>query len=245
MTRRARTAAVLSTAIVQLMLVTPTGAQTQSPPTDPRRVAEMQAHFGQVMRVHEALIRGDLTGVMAPAGELARMQTPIAFPEVGAPFADAIRQAAWRITQATSLRGAAAETVALTSQCAACHRTVGIFPAPSSPRRPTLSNIVGHMQEHQRAADDMLEGLVIPSASRWQQAADELASLPPDKDEWPKDKRLTDDARKADAAIHGMANRVRAATSLPDRSDAYVDFVNACAACHVLGKGAWGPRFAR
>ena len=39
---------------------------SQSVPTAPERVAEMRHHFGQVMTIHEAVIRGDLESVRVP-----------------------------------------------------------------------------------------------------------------------------------------------------------------------------------
>src|SRR5262245_28629834 len=155
MTKRDPIGALLSTIVVmQLFVMVAASGQTQSPPTNSQRVTEMQQYFAQMTRLHEALIRGDLKALLEPASRLASIKTPVAFPEKGAPFVEAIRQAARRAGTANNLQTAAAETVSLASQCAACHRAVGIFPSPASPRRPNAPNVVGHMVEHQRAADD-------------------------------------------------------------------------------------------
>ena len=247
MSKRERmcTARLAITLVLFVVTAASARAQTQSPPTIPQRATEMQQHFGQITRLHEGLIRGDLKGLVAPAAELAATDPPAGFPEKGAPYFDAIRQLALRAGSAPNLRSAATEMVVLTGQCAACHQAVGIFPSPASPRRPDLPKVVGHMVEHQRAADDMLQGLIIPSASRWQEAADRLESLTLKPEEWPSNRKLTEQARKADVAVHALANRARAASTLPERRNVYVDFVTTCASCHSLGGGAWGPRSTR
>jgi cytochrome c553 len=205
----------------------------------------MQHHFGQITTLHEALIRGDLKALLVPAAELATADPPVGFPEKGAPFFEAIRQLARRAGTAPNLRTAATEIAVLTGQCATCHQAVGIYPSPASPRRPDLPQIVGHMIEHQRSADDMLQGLIMPSASRWQEAADRLETLVLKPEEWPPSRKLNEEARKADVAVHGMAARARSASTVAERRNLYVDFVMTCAGCHSRGGGAWGPRSVR
>lgn len=220
-------------------------AQSQSPPSVPARAADMQHHFSQLTRIHEALIRGDLKAVLAPAAELATTRTPEGFPASAETFVDAIRRSARRAGTAPNLRTAAAETVALAGQCAACHQAVGMYPSPASPRRPDLPSIVGHMIEHQRAADDMLQGLVMPSASRWTEAARRLDTATLDADAWPRDAKLRAQARQADADIHALAERAYEATTPRVRANLYVDLVMTCAGCHSLHRGVWGPRSGR
>jgi cytochrome c553 len=202
----------------------------------------MRHHFAQVTRMHEALIRGDLSAVLAPAAELATTDPPQAFPEMAVPFVEAIRRSARRAGTAPNLRSAAAETVTLLGQCAACHQAAGMYPSPASPRRPDVGTIVGHMLDHQRAANDMLEGLMMPSASRWLEAADRLETLTLRPEEWPRDSKLTAQARQADAAVHALADRARAADTSRARANVYVDLVTTCASCHSLHRGVWGPR---
>jgi cytochrome c553 len=220
-------------------------APTQSPPSIPQRAAEMRHHFSQVTRIHEALIRGDLKAVLAPAAELATTDAPAAFPQMAAPFVEEIRRSARRAGTAPNLRTAAASMVTLLEQCAACHQAAGVYPSPASPRRPDLPMVVGHMLDHQRAADDMLQGLMMPSASRWIEAADRLEAATLRPAEWPQDPRLTAEARQADAAVHALAGRARSVTTARARANLYVDLVTTCASCHSLHRGVWGPRSVR
>lgn len=220
-------------------------APTQSPVPMPSRRAAMEHHFSQVTALHEALIRGDLRAMLAPAATLATTNPPEQFAEMAAPFVEEIRRSARRAGTAPNLRSAAASMVTLLGQCASCHQAAGIYPSPASPRRPDMQMIVGHMLEHQRAADDMLQGLLMPSASRWIEAAYRLETATLRPDEWPPDPKLTAEARQADAAVHALATRARTATTARARANLYVDLVTTCASCHSLHKSAWGPRSSR
>ena len=221
------------------------GAPTQSPNPIPSRTAEMRDHFSQVTKLHEALIRGDLGAMLAPAAELATTDPPERFAEMAVPFVEEIRRSARRAGTAPNLRSAAASMVTLLGQCAACHQAAGVYPSPASPRRPDLPMVVGHMLEHQRAADDMLQGLMMPSASRWIEAADRLETATLRPADWPSDSKLTAEARQADAAVHALADRARTATTARARANLYVDLVTTCASCHSLHRSVWGPRGVR
>ena len=220
------------------------GAPTQSPEPIPSRGAEMQHHFSQITALHEALIRGDLRAMLAPAATLATTDPPEQFSEMAVPFVEEIRRSARRAGTAPNLRSAAASVVTLLGQCAGCHQAVGVYPSPASPRRPDLPMIVGHMLQHQRAADDMLQGLLMPSASRWIEAADRLETATLRPEEWPPDSKLTAEARQADKDVHALATRARTATTARARANLYVDLVTTCASCHSLRRSIWGPRSA-
>jgi cytochrome c553 len=216
--------------------------QTQTPPTDPWRVAVMQHHFVAISGVHEAVIRGDLRGALPPAAALAAMRTPVDLPIDAEPFVAKLRAAGRLAGTAPNLRTAAAATVTMLQQCAACHRAAGIYPAPIALKRPDVGGIVGHMLDHLRAADDLLQGLVVPSDSLWQSGAERLRTATLDPRRWPPDPKLTVEARKADAAVHALADRAKAATTPNARGAVYADLLTTCASCHSLHRGVWGPR---
>jgi mono/diheme cytochrome c family protein len=217
-------------------------AQSQSPAADRWRAAVMQHHFVAISTVHEAVIRGDLRGVLPPAAALAAMRTPTGLPIDAEPYAERIRAASRRAGTAPNLRTAAAATVTMLQQCAACHRAAGIYPAPVATRRPDIGGIVGHMLGHLEAVDELLLGLVVPSDSLWESGADRLRTATLNPREWPRDPKLTTEARQADAAVHALADRAKAATTADARAAVYVDLLTTCASCHSLHRGSWGPR---
>ena len=80
-------------------------AQTIPEPagSNPVRLVQMQHHFLEVSRIHEAIIRGDLKSVRAPAMQLSQLPTPPGIPAAGLPFLVSIRQAAGRAASAATL----------------------------------------------------------------------------------------------------------------------------------------------
>ncbi len=213
----------------------------QAVQSTPERMAEMRHHFTQVMTVHEAVIRGDLAAVREPAERLAGIAVPAGLPPVAAPFVANLRQAARRAAEAKTLAAAAAATVTMVGECANCHQAVGVYPVPSVPATHDLGGIVGHMLEHQRAADEMLQGLLIPSPAQWRRGAErlEVAALHPS--ELPRDRQWTMEIRGAEARVHQVAAKAVKAGSPSARAATYVELLSSCATCHSLHKRIWGP----
>lgn len=218
------------------------GQQQASLPSNPQRLAEMQHHFLQVTLVYEAVIRGDLAAVREPATELSALPTPAGLPLTAAPFVDAIRTAGRQAVVATTLEAAAAPAAMMLAQCGECHRAAGIFPAPSSRTMPDVGGLVGHMLEHQRAADELLQGLLIPSESRWRSGAERLRTAELLRADLPSDPKLTPEIRRAETAVHALADRAAAAASTTERAAVYVDLATTCARCHGLHRQIWGPK---
>src|SRR5690349_16545378 len=129
----------------------------------PERIAEMQHHFVDVTIVHEAIIRGDLQATVQPAARLSTVSPPALMPESSSKFIEGIRLAGRRIVEAPTLANATVEVTRMLRQCGSCHQSMSVFPARRTRTGPDLGGIVGHMLEHQRALDDLLLGLVVPS----------------------------------------------------------------------------------
>ena len=221
------------------------GAQGRSSVASvPDRLAEMRHHFVQVTLVYEAVIRGDLPSVKTPAAELSVMETPSGFPVTSAPYVDAIRALGRRASMATTIESAAMQTASMFVQCGDCHRAVGIFPTPSTRTYPDVGGLVGHMLDHQKAADELLQGLVIPSDALWRRGAERLRGSVLSAADLPQDPKLTPEIRKAEAAVHALADRAVAADSATARSAVYVNLATTCARCHGLHRQLWGPRTA-
>ena len=216
-------------------------AARQQVRSTPERLAQMQHHFVQVGLVHEALIRGDLPAVRESAKLIANAEAPRGVAASTSQYVAAMRLGAQRAASAPDLAAGAAATVSMLLSCGECHRTAGTMPAPLTPKRPPVGGLVGHMLEHQRAADEMLEGLVIPSLSQWFSGAKRLAAAPLRPENLPPDKKLTPEIRQAEARLHQLAERATQAGSPKDRGDIYAQMLTTCADCHSL-HGVWGPR---
>jgi hypothetical protein len=218
-----------------------TWQQTKSLPSMPERLTEMRHHFGEVLLVHEAVIRGDLPAVRKPAMKVATIAMPTNVPETALPFVVALRQAGQRAARATTLSDAAAATVAMVNECANCHRTVGVFPAVPVRRPPDIGGVLGHMQQHQLATDDMLVGLMVPSPSQWRAGAEGLRVAPLRASQLPRDSELTKWVREADVRLHDSADRATLADTTDLRTRAYVEIMTSCGQCHSVHSKVWGP----
>ena len=77
---------VLAAAIVGVGAVAPAGPGRvggQALPTDAARAAAMRDHYGRVMVLHDAVIRGDLPAVKDAATSVALHEPSVAIPEKG------------------------------------------------------------------------------------------------------------------------------------------------------------------
>jgi mono/diheme cytochrome c family protein len=246
MTRMYRSS-ILALTLLSLILATgfrapaPLFQTAQSALSTADRVVRMRHHFSDVMVVHDAVIRGDLAAVRQPALKLAQVAMPADMPASAEPFVADLRQAGARAAEAKTVEAAARATVAMVTACANCHRTVGTFPSPPMPVPRDLGGIVGHMQEHQLALDDMLLGLMIPSASHWREGADRLRVAPLLPATIGHDQKLTDDIRKADVRTHQLAEQALKAEDVADRTEVYAQVIANCSQCHSLHSKVWGP----
>ena len=219
-----------------------TVATSQQVRSTPERLAQMEHHFSEVGLIHEALVRGDLRGVSEPARLLAEAEAPGGVAASTAPYVAAMRLAAKRAVDAQDLPSVAAATASMLLACGDCHRTAGTMPVPVTPNRPDVGGLVGHMLEHQRAADEMLEGLFIPSETQWIRGATKFVGAPLHQKSLPRDKKLTYEIRKAEERVHQLAERATKTTAWKDRGDVYAQMVMTCSSCHSLHGVMWGPR---
>lgn len=239
---RIRQTAILAATGAVVLLTAPVAGRQTLPAPLPQRVAEMQYHFTDVSLVHEAIIRGELTAVLAPARRLSTVPAPARMPESSRRFVEAIRLAGQRIVQAPTIENATVEVTRMLRQCGACHQSMSVFPARRTPARPDVGGIVGHMLEHQRALDELLIGLVVPSDGRWKDGAARLGTAELRPENWPAGRELTAEVKQAEQAVHSLALEARKATAPLEQATVYAKLLLTCASCHGLHARIWGPR---
>lgn len=201
---------------------------------------DMSAHFAEVGAVHEAVIRGDLAGAKAAAAALAAREFT-GLPEKTATHRQAMKALAERVASATDVAMAAAGTAAMLGACGECHRTAGVLPAPALPQRPVVGQAVGHMLDHQRAADHLMQGLVIPSSTLWNQGAQGLRVAPLSRGQLPKDPRLTAEVAAGEQRVHALGDEAAGTSEPQARAAIYGKVISTCASCHSLHSNIWGP----
>lgn len=214
---------------------------TQAVPRDARRAAHMDHHYADVLVIHKAVIRGDLAAVRAPARAIAGAATPTGLPDATTTYMLRMRSAARRLTLAHDVPAAAAVTATMVATCGLCHEAVGTRPAAASLEPPCVGGTVGHMLEHQRALDHLLQGLALPSTSMWQEGVRGLEQAPLHRSDLPADSKLTASIRAAEAHVHRLALEARDASSTSSRATVYGRLLATCADCHSIHRKLWGP----
>jgi hypothetical protein len=217
---------------------TPPAAQAR-PPVDSDA---MRAHYGVAIDLHAAVIRGDLPAANAAAAWIAANGGPAPQPPASARQVDVIRKAAERAASARDIVAAASATASLLSLCGPCHRASGTRPALSLPRPPVVGGVVGHMLEHQRAVEQMLQGLVVPSDALWREGAKSFAASPLHPAELPVNSSARRQMMSTEERLHKAAAQAVEATDSVARVSAYGLILSACADCHRQHPKIWGPR---
>jgi mono/diheme cytochrome c family protein len=227
-----------STAVVlAVAAIAGAGLAAQGTPATAR---DMRSHFVQVAVVHEAVIRGDLQAVHAAATMLAKSDAA-GLPAALVAQHQAMRSLAERLATASDVSAAASGTAALLGACGECHRVAGAMPGPALPSRPTVGEAVGHMLDHQRAADQMMQGLVLPSPALWNMGAQALRTAPLGTGKLPKDPKLTSEVASSEKRVHALAEQAATATEPKDRVAVYGQLLATCATCHSVHSTIWGP----
>lgn len=200
----------------------------------------MRAHFDEVLRVHDAIVRGDLDDARGRARQVASHEFR-GLPEAAAGHLAAMRGAAGRVAAAHDLPEASRAAGAMLGTCGECHRAVGAMPAVHVRATPAVGETVGHMLAHQRAVEHLLQGLVVPSSSAWNEGAQALRTAPLKRSRLPRDPKLTSEIAAGETRLHELADEAAGTSAPPARAALYGQMVGTCARCHALHKNIWGP----
>jgi cytochrome c553 len=225
--------AVLGGQIIALPEGTFGSAQQQrSPDSAPGRAALMQKHFVDVELVHVAVIRGNLAAVHSSARRLAGQDVP-GLPAGATVHEDNMRRAAQRAVESPSIVAAASAVATMLATCGDCHRATRRMPEIPVPSSHEPGGFEGHMLAHQRAADLMVQGLVVPSSSLWLQGAEAFENAPLRRSDLPPDAAFSAIV-EAEERVHKLAANAPLMGNSPARAGLYGDLVATCARCHAL-----------
>jgi cytochrome c553 len=97
------------------------------------------------------------------------------------------------------------------------------------------------MLDHQRAADLMFQGLVVPSSTLWREGADTLNVARLRDRELPRDSRWTPEIVRAEERLHRFAGDAARMHDYATRAASYAQIIATCAECHGLHQKVWGP----
>ena len=241
MTRQAVAVAAGALLVGAAALTASTTAARQAKPSNPQTAQHMREHFTKVREVEAAVIRGDLEAVRAPAEWLASHESTLELDKASASQVSVMRETAKRAADAKDIKSAAAATAAMLAACGDCHRAAGVMPALMQAKPPVVGGTVGHMLQHQRAVDQMADGLIVPSTESWKQGAEALKAAPLRSGALPRDARLTREVAASEDRVHVLAEQASAAAEAQTRVNAYAQIISTCAQCHGLHGRIWGP----
>jgi hypothetical protein len=213
----------------------------QAVKTEADRAAYMRMHYGQVLTLYEAVIRGDLAAVAPVARQLAEQDPPASVQSGSAALVAEMRRAARRAVDAETILAAAIATASMLKTCGGCHRSAGTMPALPPLPRPELGGVVGHMLEHQRAADQMAQGLIVPSSTAWRAGAEGFRGAPLHPKALPGGVKLPSQVLASEERIHQLASQAVRAEDPGARAMFYGQILARCADCHAQHKTLWGP----
>jgi cytochrome c553 len=162
-------------------------------------------------------------------------------PEKASSHVAAMQQAAAGVSEAADLAAACTSAATMLGACGECHRAVGAMPAVAVRPVPAVGDTVGHMLNHQRATEQLMQGLVVPSSTAWNEGARALRTTPIARGKLPKDPKLTSELMEGEQRLHQLAERAASASMTADRAAIYGEMLVACAGCHSLHPNVWGP----
>lgn len=194
--------------------------------------AAMPQHFDAALEVHAAVIRGDLVAAGARADALA---TALERERPGARSSEplaAVISAARAVRTAPDVLGAARATAELLNGCGRCHRAEQVTPAFAPMARTPAETLSERMRGHRKAADLLLEGLVVPSDEAWRNGARELALAPLHDPTLPVDPAVHQSLAATEARFHRLASDAAQTTDPHGRAAFYAQFLAGCADCH-------------
>jgi cytochrome c553 len=199
----------------------------------------MGEHFTHVKSIQEAVIGGNLDGLMEPAKWMTEHQIAEGLPTGWEPHVAEMKRASQAVGESPDLAAAAAATASMAKTCGVCHEAMSTTPQFSvgSPP-PDDTGTVPHMVGHMWAADRMWEGLITPSGESWTNGVEVLAGAPLHSEDLSDDAEMKGELEALAKQVHELATKGREAESLDDRAELYGKFLATCAECHqMLGKG--------
>ena len=226
--------------VLAVLAATTAALSAQSPQA--ARSSWMTHHFQDVLTLHDAVVRGDLRAAQTLGQHIAVEPDPPRLSDAGRARVGRIRAMASDVANAQTIETAAAATAGMVATCGDCHdaRSTRV-PLPPAAPTAAVGGIVGHMIVHREALEDLLAGLVMPSAAEWHEGARRLEGAALPAHSLPSDPKLTASVKAADSRVHQLAGDALAATTPDARVAVYSKLLTTCASCHSLHPSVWGP----
>jgi cytochrome c553 len=219
-----------------------------APPAAPGESAEatlrasLQGHdkHGDAMR--DAVVRGDLDGAKREAKLLTELRVVGPTSGLFGHQLDAMKDAAALVMGANDLKDASRDIGVVAKTCGDCHHVFGrpgmIVGQPAVP----AAGVRATMQRHQWAAEQLWEGLVVPSDDAWNAGAPVMEEAPLEPGALTPGKSPVPRVGELAMTVHDLGHKAAASERVDLRADLYGQMLATCADCHKwLGGGPTPP----
>jgi hypothetical protein len=215
-------------------------APAQVPQPGAAQAVEMGNHYSLALAMHTAVTRGDLAAIAISAQALTQYPEPPGANDRTSRYVAAIRQTAAAAAVAPNIVAAATTTALMLNACGQCHLAIGARPTLPLRPEPELGGVVGHMLAHRRAADQMFQGLVLPSHALWRDGTRAFAVAALHGSDLPVSAAERRQLTQTEERMHRLATDAAQATDLRARANFYGQLLAGCADCHHRSAW-WGP----
>jgi mono/diheme cytochrome c family protein len=234
-------AGIVATALVTAVAVVWALAAASARPAAPQSAAHVSGIVDRVRALEPAAVRGDLGAAREAATWLAEHAAPSPLPAGTRPLVGRLKEASSAVTRAADVADTVTATADLVASCGSCHEAAKVTPVFPRAAPPAFESIAGHMVRHQDAADLMLEGLIVPSATAWTRGAGQLREAPVKPGDFPVSDRIGALMSEVEKRLHAQADDAAKASDAPSRTRAYGGILTTCAECHTRHTTLWGP----
>ncbi len=194
-------------------------------------ISAMHRNLAGATQMHDAIVRGDLTGARSGAQAVAQSPRIDHIPEPWIDYQVTMRLEAAKFTEAADLDAAAKGAVALAGKCAACHDFVAVGPKFYAKSPPVeKAKLASHMQIHAWGADLMWKGLLSADAELYTKGA---LALGEGASAWHDREGVDPELAALGRSVHDAGAAGAGASNADERAAARSRALVACAACHT------------
>jgi soluble cytochrome b562 len=213
---------------------------TAAEPAAPDRAHHMDQTFWDAVDARDALVFGDLELAKTAARRLRDRDFRGAFPDDWKLFVGDIQLRADELAMAPDLDAASAALGKIALACGSCHWFAQHGPAAMPEPRvtepaPGEEELLERMDRHAVAAEQLWDGLTVPSDDAWYKGTLTFTRAPLAP---PREQGIEIDSREQMRIenIRGLARQARVASSHGKRAELYGELVARCGHCHYTAR---------
>lgn len=197
------------------------------------RVLQMHNDYVMLITARDAAVSGDVDSARAQMTEIALQPMPEGVSAIWAPEVLGLHTAAGEAARGEAPEGVAVGIGRTAAQCGTCHTATGHNPAlaemadPPSPRDPAAL-----MQRHAWAAQQLWDGLIVPSERRWNEGVAVLQASHLEPHTLFRSEYYADAGASRVHALQDASRGIAAASTWDERGEAFGELLSTCASCH-------------